>query len=397
MNILVLTSNYPSKDIPKTMTPVVHYFAREWVKMGHNVNVVHTHVVFPNWEYVIIKLFRKYLEDRVGFTFLTKRLKDKDYEKEGVHVHRRIMQKKYPASNFSEKDYLRQVSRIREVINSMNVMPDIVIGHFFDPQLPLVAELKKQIGIKSGVIAHVGFQPYVDRGLESRFIKYLKMVDFVGFRSLRIKKDYESRVDLSGTFTFLCPSGIPDSYITNMKERNDIGFRSITFVGSLISRKHPDSIIEAVHLAGITASINFVGIGPMKERLIKMVNHYNLQNKVHFFNQISRQEVGSIMENSDLFVMISEDEAFGLVYLEAMSKGCITVCSRGDGIDGIIKHGVNGYLCNSGDAKELAQLFRCIQKESKENLLRISRSAQETTRHLTDKEVAKSYLGFITS
>lgn len=32
--ILVLTPVYPAQDIPKTDTPVVHYFTREWVKMG---------------------------------------------------------------------------------------------------------------------------------------------------------------------------------------------------------------------------------------------------------------------------------------------------------------------------------------------------------------------------
>lgn len=39
-NILVLTSIYPADDIPKGWTPVVHYFTKEWVKLGHRVLVV---------------------------------------------------------------------------------------------------------------------------------------------------------------------------------------------------------------------------------------------------------------------------------------------------------------------------------------------------------------------
>lgn len=46
---------------------------------------------------------------------------------------------------------------------------------------------------------------------------------------------------------------------------------------------------------------------------------------------------------SDCFIMISKNEAFGLVYLEAMSAGCITIASRGEGFDGVIIHGVNGF------------------------------------------------------
>ena len=42
--------------------------------------------------------------------------------------------------------------------------------------------------------------------------------------------------------------------------------------------------------------------------------------------------------------MISQGEAFGLVYLEAMARGCITIASRGEGFDGIIKDGINGFL-----------------------------------------------------
>ena len=50
------------------------------------------------------------------------------------------------------------------------------------------------------------------------------------------------------------------------------------------------------------------------------------------------------MRESDVFVLPSVGETFGMVYLEAMSQGCITVCTKGDGIDGIIKNGENGFL-----------------------------------------------------
>ena len=48
-------------------------------------------------------------------------------------------------------------------------------------------------------------------------------------------------------------------------------------------------------------------------------------------------------------------KTFGLVYLEAMARGCITVASRDEGFDGIIQDGVNGFLCKSGDETELVQ------------------------------------------
>ena len=49
---------------------------------------------------------------------------------------------------------------------------------------------------------------------------------------------------------------------------------------------------------------------------------------------------------SDVFVLPSVNETFGMVYLEAMSQGCIPIGTSGEGIDGIIENGKNGYLCD---------------------------------------------------
>ena len=60
------------------------------------------------------------------------------------------------------------------------------------------------------------------------------------------------------------------------------------------------------------------------------------------------------MRENDIFVLPSVGETFGMVYLEAMASGCITVCTKDDGVDGIIKNGENGFLVepNSNSVKE---------------------------------------------
>ena len=49
------------------------------------------------------------------------------------------------------------------------------------------------------------------------------------------------------------------------------------------------------------------------------------------------------MEESDVFAMVSSPETFGLVYIEAMAKGCVTIGSKGEGIDGVIVNNENGF------------------------------------------------------
>ena len=80
------------------------------------------------------------------------------------------------------------------------------------------------------------------------------------------------------------------------------------------------------------------------------------------------------LKNSAVFIMISRKETFGLVYLEAMATGCITVAARGEGFDGIIEDGVNGFLCEAGNVAELTEIIR---------------KAIETAIELTEEKAAK--------
>ena len=59
------------------------------------------------------------------------------------------------------------------------------------------------------------------------------------------------------------------------------------------------------------------------------------------------------MKNADIFALPSVNETFGMVYLEAMACGCITVCTENDGVAGIIKNGKNGFYWKDGIINEI--------------------------------------------
>ena len=65
--ILVISSIYPGPDVPKTFTPVVHYFTRQWVSMGYDVRVIHTSNYFPSVYYYSPKFIRNIFASRKGF------------------------------------------------------------------------------------------------------------------------------------------------------------------------------------------------------------------------------------------------------------------------------------------------------------------------------------------
>ena len=101
------------------------------------------------------------------------------------------------------------------------------------------------------------------------------------------------------------------------------------------------------------------------------------------------------LKDADVFVLISEHETFGLVYLEAMLQGCITVAAWEGSVDGIIKDGVNGFLCKQDDPEDLAAVIKKIVQLAPDKLQEISKKAQQTALEYTDSKVAARYLAEI--
>ena len=167
----------------------------------------------------------------------------------------------------------------------------------------------------------------------------------------------------------------------------------------LIPLKNIDILLEALNLAfpRRNFTLEIVGEGMLKEKILKKITELQLQDCVVLLGKLSRDEVQNKLTTTDVFVMVSEPEAFGLVYVEAMSKGCITIGTKGQGIDGVIKHGENGFLCEARNVKALKEILLEINGMSYENKMSVSTKAIETASSLTDSKVALVYLNKITN
>ena len=108
--------------------------------------------------------------------------------------------------------------------------------------------------------------------------------------------------------------------------------------------------------------------------------------------RIPREKILEEYDKADCMVMISEGEAYGLVYLEAMARGCITVASRNEGFDGVIVDGENGFLCEAGNAQELASIIKRIKTLTPEKRQLVSENAINTAKRLTDENAARLYI-----
>lgn len=142
---------------------------------------------------------------------------------------------------------------------------------------------------------------------------------------------------------------------------------------------------------------NIIGEGPLHEKINGIIKNNGLTSTVNLLGRIDRSAIISYLDQSDIFVMISSEEVFGLVYIEAMARGCIVIASKKEGMEGIIHHGENGFLVTAGDEQELTEMINHINKMSAKERGIISKRAIETAKGMTDYKVAYEYLNMVKS
>ena len=162
----------------------------------------------------------------------------------------------------------------------------------------------------------------------------------------------------------------------------------------LIKRKHPLEVIKSLDSVYKKEpyELTFVGDGTLKDEILHFNSIHPSPRRLTLPGRLKRGDVIDHLKKCQVFVMISEQEIFGLVYLEAMALGLIPIGSRGEGIDGIIEDGVNGFLCKPGDADDLSAIIKKIKGLSESELLQISQNARKTAIAYSDYNVAKKYI-----
>jgi N-acetyl-alpha-D-glucosaminyl L-malate synthase BshA len=111
--------------------------------------------------------------------------------------------------------------------------------------------------------------------------------------------------------------------------------------------------IFAEVLAYHPSKLLLVGDGPDRIEAEALTRELNICEHVRFLgSQISLVELLSI---SDLFLLPSQSESFGLSALEAMSCGVPVIASNIGGIPEVVNHGENGYVAEFGDVQRMAK------------------------------------------
>jgi len=111
------------------------------------------------------------------------------------------------------------------------------------------------------------------------------------------------------------------------------------------------------------AKLMMVGDGPEKAPAEALCEELGISDKVIFFG--NSNEISKILCFSDLFLLPSETESFGLAALEAMASGVPVISSNTGGLPEVNREGYSGYLSNVGDIDDMAQKAISILSDDK--------------------------------
>lgn len=396
-NILFLTTMYP--DPLRPGTEVCHYYTREWQKMGYNVIVINMRSMFPRIYTDMARLFPKLAHRYVGnHVEMDRNMNIVSHKVDDIQAYSIPIFKYIPHGKYPKKSILKVINIIESIIKENNFTPDAIIGHFFNPTTEVIYELKKiHKNVKSCIVFHEG--PY---GMKKHYPKEAREIldsyDIIGFRHKTMGEWYENTFGKLKK-SFVCYSGTKPTYLetkcTVNKQYDDSKLTNFLYVGQFTYNKCVKANIEALNKCYPNREFHLTCIGSGGTALDE-INDYikdeKLNKNISFTGQIDRDKIIEYYDKNQCFIMISKSEAFGLVYLEAMARGCICVGTKGQGIDGVIVDGENGFLCKGGNVEELTEIINHINSLSKEEKQRISDNARRTAEELSDYNVAKMYI-----
>jgi len=164
----------------------------------------------------------------------------------------------------------------------------------------------------------------------------------------------------------------------------------ITHVSNFRKVKRVDDVVKIFFeiQKSVSARLMMVGEGPERETAEKLVRDLGMTDKVLFLGQSN--EIDKILCFSDLFLLPSETESFGLAALEAMVHSVPVISSNTGGLPEVNKDNVSGYLHDVGDVSAMANSAISILK-TEEVLRKFKRQAGETARDFDINMIVPRY------
>ena len=163
----------------------------------------------------------------------------------------------------------------------------------------------------------------------------------------------------------------------------------ISFVARFSYQKDHDTLFKALSLLEQdqlnNLSINLIGDGDLYDEFVQKSINMNLKNSLNFIGET--ENIGKYLNNSDLFMLISNYEGLPVSIIEALSVGLPIIASDVGGINELVKDKVNGFLVPKNNELKLAGVLKDIIINKSINLKNMGEESRLLYNHKFKNEI----------
>ncbi|MEO0537405.1 MAG: glycosyltransferase family 4 protein [Cyanobacteria bacterium P01_A01_bin.123] len=296
------------------------------------------------------------------------------------------------------------------VSHLLEAKPDIVFTSSFGVWT-LAAALLKVIGRWKLVVAYEGSSPRADR-LDSAPHTLLRKAVVSSadafITNSRTGQQYLTNfLNADAKRVFVFPYEIPaaesllvsqdDTPVIPPDEQRPI----FLFVGRLMPRKGVHTLLEACTLLKRRGydgqfTVLVVGDGEERESLEAISQENQLERCVKWLGRVDYEQISCYFRQSDVFVLPTLEDTWGVVVLEAMLMGKPVLCSTGAGSSEMITQGKNGYVFTPEQPEQLADIMEKFI-ESPELAQKMGNCSQEIMARCTPESASQNLAKVVTS
>lgn len=380
MNIVILAR--AQNDASPTCI-YVHEQAKSYAKLGHNVIEICTIPFIPFMKYIRPERYERFKN--------YKGIKKKD----NVTI---LYVKKLSLSNYVSQrinGYLTYIAikrKVKKLIIQKNL--DILHTHMLEQEGYAGYLLKKSFNIPVIVTSHgTDCFRYFNPNPENYLKKTVLGLDQVVTVSNQLKMTIQDKIPNANIITIYNGTSVLNVAQSSFNKLNLKAQNSIISVGTFLKRKNFDitiKVFEKFSKYYPNATLTLVGEGEEYKYLKSLVNELEISNKVFFTGRLPNNEVIQKMIENEIFLMPSEKEGFGIVYLEAMQCGCIPIALNDAGISDLITNGFNGILLKNTNIDLITNILVQLYKNNQIN--KIQNECINSSKNYTWEKNAQEYV-----
>lgn len=240
---------------------------------------------------------------------------------------------------------------------------DLIHAHVALPDGYAAMELAQDLDIPFVVTIH-GADLYITIKKNTECLYALKQVfkraDRIILVSNELKKILSNYFEVSDKLLVI-GNGIPINKVYTCKDKvdpsNNKGFMLLS-VSYLIERKGIDYNLRAFSkLSNKYPKLKYIiaGDGVEKNKLQELAKELEVYERVEFTGMLSHDDVLKYMKEADIFSLPSWNEAFGVVYIEAMACGKPIIGCEGEGLEDFVRNFETGLLVKPKDVNSLVE------------------------------------------